>query len=279
MSEKVKNKLVFVTKDSEGKSFELSVKRPNVEQTKELQKVWNKAFNEALASGAILRVKINDFARRQGVWDDVKEKELAKLQKELHGIELKIKMGGKANLSKNKAKELAFRVHEIREAMRELTAGRNDLDGKSAEAQAENERFSYAVYLCTAYPDSGDPYFKDYEDFKARETQAASIDAAKYLAFLTYNLDPNYEGELFENKFLKDYGFVDEKLRLINKEGKLVDREGRLIREDGRFINPKGELIDADGNPVDEEGNYKVEFAPFLEDEEDAVEDKKTVKK
>ncbi len=188
-------------------------------------------------------------------------------------------MGGKAGLTKKKAKELAFRVQELRADMRDLTAGRNDLDAKSAEAQAENERFSYAVYLCTMHPDSGDAFFKDYEDFKARETQTASIDAAKNLAFLTYNLDPNYESELFENKFLKEYGFVDEKLRLINKDGKLVDREGRLIREDGRFINPKGELVDADGTLVDEEGNYKVEFAPFLDDEDEKESVEKPKKK
>lgn len=269
MSEKVKNKLVFTTKDEKDKPLELAVKRPNVEQSKELQKVWNRSFNEALANGAILRARINDVARRQGLWDDDKEKELSTLQKELYEIELKLGKGGNAGLTKKAAKALAFRVREIRVEMRLLTAARNELDGKSAEAQAENEKFSYAVYLCTIYPDTGEKYFKDYEDFKSKENEQVALDAAKYLALLTYNLDPNYESDLFENKFLKTYGFVDEKLRLINKDGKLVDSEGRLIREDGRFINAKNELVDADGNLVDEQGNYKVVFAPFLEDKDE----------
>lgn len=273
MSDKVKNKLVFTTKDTNGKSVDLAVKRPDAEQSKELQKVWNKAFNEALLSKAPLRQKLVDIARQQGLWNDEKEKEVDKLQKELFDIELKLKKGGKAGLTKSGAKKLALRVREIRAEIRDIMSGRNELDSRCAESQAETEKFAHAVAMCTWDANTGDKYFKDYEDFKSRESETAALDAAKYLALLQYNLDPNWEANQFENKFLKDYGFVDDKLRLVNKEGKLVDSQGRLIREDGRFINAKGELVDAEGNPVDEEGNYKVEFAPFLaeEDEEEEV--------
>jgi hypothetical protein len=265
--EKVKNKLVFTTKDGD-KTVELAVKKPDVEQTKELQKFWNAAFQEALTSGAMLRSKLRDEARRQGLWSQKSEDELNKLQKEIFDIELKLSKGGAAGLTKNGGKALALRVKEIRAEIRELTAGINDLELRSAESQADNERFSRAVALCTFDPKTGDKFFKSYEDFKSKEDTQAAFDASRNLAFLTNGLDPNFEAELFENKFLKEYGFVDEKLRLINKDGKLVDSKGRLIREDGRFVNEKNELIDADGNPVDEKGNYKVEFKPFLDDEE-----------
>lgn len=265
--EKIKNKLLFTTKDGD-KTVELAVKRPDVEQTKELQKRWNAAFQEALNSGAMLRPRLRDEARRQGLWTDKNEEELQKLQKEILDIELKIAKGGAAGLTKKKGKEIALRAKEIRLEIRRLTAGINELETKSAESQADNERFALAVCLCTINPKTGDKYFKDYEDFKAKENTDLAYDACKYLAFLTEGLDPNFESELFENKFLKEYGFVDEKLRLINKEGKLVDSKNRPIREDGRYINEKGELIDSDGNLVDEKGNYKVEFKPFLEDEE-----------
>lgn len=270
MSEtKIKNKLVFDTKDSAGKPIKLAVKRADVEQSKELQKVSNRAFNEALQSGAPLRAKINDIARKQNLWDDEKEEAVQKLQKELFANELKLQKGGNAGLSKAGAKKVAIRMREIRNEIRDLTADKNDLDSRSAEAQALAAQFNYAVSVCTINPETGDKYFKDYEDFKARESEQAALDAAKYLALLTYNLDPNYESALVENKFLKEYGFVRDDLRFINKEGKLIDSQGRLIREDGRFINPKGELVDGEGNLVDEEGNYKVDFAPFLPDEEE----------
>ena len=66
---------------------------------------------------------------------------------------------------------------------------------------------------------------------------------------------------------MKQYKFVDDKLRLINKDGKLVDEQGRLIDENGRFINEKGEFVDKDGNLVNSEGDYVVEFTPFLDDD------------
>src|SRR5688500_6065519 len=120
MSEKIKNKLVFDTKDENGKPIKLAVKRPDVEQSRELKKIWNKSFSEALNSGAPVRAKINDIARQQDLWNDEKEAELNKLQKELFGIELKIQKGGAAGLTKNAAKTLALRVREIRAEIRDL---------------------------------------------------------------------------------------------------------------------------------------------------------------
>ena len=68
---------------------------------------------------------------------------------------------------------------------------------------------------------------------------------------MLYDLDPNYDNNLPENKFLKDYSFVNEDLRLVNDDGHLVDSQGRLINEEGRFIayDDKGEeyFIDIDG--------------------------------
>ena len=53
---------------------------------------------------------------------------------------------------------------------------------------------------------------------------------------MLYGLDPDYENNLVENKFLKEFNFVNEDLRFINDDGHLVDSDGRLVNEDGRFI-------------------------------------------
>lgn len=265
MSKDVKNKLVFTTKTQDGKALQLAVKKPDVEQSRELQKVWNVAFNDAIVSKAPVRAKLSAVAREQKLWDDAKDEELKKLQKELFSAEYQFDKGG---IGKNAAKKLALRVKEIREEISQLQRPVNELDSRCAESQAETEKFSHAVALCTFDPETGDKFFKDYADFKARENDTATQDAARYFALLSYNLDPNYESNLFENKFLKSQGFVNEELRLINKQGKLVDQQGRLIREDGRFINEKNELVDGEGKLVDEKGNYKVEFTPFFDDDE-----------
>lgn len=266
MSKTIKNKLVFTTKDTSGKELKLAVRKPNVEESKELQKIYNKAWKDAVDSGAPLRAKVDEVARQQKLWDDEKDKAFKALQTELFESELKLAKGG---ITKKKAKEIALRMSRIRVEMRDLTADRNGLDAVSVEAQAEASKFEHSVFMCTINPDTGDKLFKNLEDFNEKKNEVFTIDASRYMGLLTYNLDPEYENSLPENKFLKEYGFVDEKLRLINDKGELVDSKGRRIREDGRFINEKNELVDLEGNLVDEQGNYKVEFKPFLEDEPD----------
>lgn len=264
-----KNKLVFTTKDSEGNSLELAVKRPDAAKSKTLQKVYNRAYKDALDSGALLRCKIEQIAREQNIWSDEKEADFKKLQKELLDNEIKLLKGGNAGLTKDDAFLIALRMKEIRNEMLLMRSEFNSLDANTAESQAMAEYFNYAVFLCTIYPETGEQYYKNYDEYveDANSSSQIPLDAGRYLSFLLNNTDPDYEKNLVENKFLIKYGYVDEKLRLINKDGYLVDKNGRRIRDDGRFINDKNQLVDAEGNLVDEEGNYIVEFAPFLEPE------------
>ena len=116
------------------------------------------------------------------------------------------------------------------------------------------------------YTDTKEQYFKSYEDYLNRSSDPVAILAAQNLAGMLYGLENDYEDKLPENKFLKQYKFVDSKLRLINKDGHLVDENGRLIDETGRFVNEKGEFVDKDGNLVDNQGDYLLDFKPFLDD-------------
>ncbi len=135
---------------------------------------------------------------------------IKKLQKELFSAEYQFDKGG---IGKNAAKKLALRVKEIREEISQLQKPVNELDSRCAESQAETEKFSHAVAMCTFDPETGDKFFKDYADFKSRENETAVQDAAKYFALLSYNLDPNYESNLFENKFLtKNYDLSTNKV-------------------------------------------------------------------
>jgi hypothetical protein len=117
------------------------------------------------------------------------------------------------------------------------------------------------------YNNNKEPYFKSYEDYNNRSADPVALIAAQNLAGMLYGLENDYEEKLPENKFLKQYKFVDSKLRLVDKDGKLVDERGRLIDENGRFINEKGQFVDKNGNLVDDKGDYLVEFTPFLDDD------------
>jgi len=120
------------------------------------------------------------------------------------------------------------------------------------------------------------------EEYLNRAGEEVSLLGAQNLANMLYGLDNNYESNLPENKFLKKYRFIDDKLRLVDKKGRLIDSDGRLVDENGRFIDENGNFVDKYGNKVDAEGDYIVDTQPFLDDEGKPVildEDKKDEEK
>ena len=247
-----------------GKEVDLAVLRPNAKQRQEAQKVYNKAFREAVESGAILRAKIESVMREQKLWDDHKEAELRKLQAAIGDKERKVRSGG---IKLSEARDLAIQLRRDRAELRSLNSERMSLDNNSAEAQADNPQFNYWVSVCTVHANDGKPYFRSYEEYMTKEDDPAVGPAASALAKIIYNLEDDYEKKLPENQFLVKYKFADETLHLIDKQGRKVDADGRLVDENGRYINEAGQFVDREGNLVDEEGNFLVDEKPFLDDE------------
>jgi hypothetical protein len=246
------------------KDVEFVVKSPSLQDQREATKVYNQAFTEALKSKAVVRAKLDDLLVEQGLWDEAKQQKFAALQDEILDGEKKLSKGG---ISLKAAKDVALNMRVKRAELRDLISVKTNLDTHTAEGQADNSKFNYLVSACVVYKDSNKPYFKDYEDYNNRASDVVALLGAQNLANMLYGLDNDYEDKLPENKFLKQYKFVDDKLRLVNKDGHLVDSEGRLIDENGRYINEKGEFVDKNGNLVDKEGDYIVEFQPFLDDD------------
>jgi len=247
------------------KDVELQVVSPSAADNREANKVYNQAFNDALKSKAIVRARLDDILKEQGLWDDAKQAEYNTLQAKLLESERQLKKGG---ITLATAKEIALQMKRDRETLRELISDRTSLDNHTAEGQADNAKFNYLVYACTAYGDNpSKKYFASYDDYQKRSSELVAIMAAQHVANFVYGLEDDYESKLPENKFLKDYRFVDDSGRLVNKEGKYVDTEGRLIDKNGRYIDEEGNFIDKQGNRVDEEGEYIVEFTPFLDDD------------
>jgi hypothetical protein len=258
----MKTRTFTVTVDN-NKEITLAVRSPSLQDQREATKVYNQAFSEALKAKAVVRAKLDDLLVDQGLWDDSKQTRFNRLQSSILENERKLARGG---ISLNDAKAVAIEMKRLRAELRDLISVKTNLDTHTAEGQADNARFNYLVSACTVYNDSKKPYFNSYEEYLNKSGDTVSILAAQHLAGMLYGLDNDYEEKLPENKFLKQYKFVDDKLRFINKEGKLVDEEGRLLDENGRFINDKGEYVDKDGNLVTLDGEYVVEFKPFLDE-------------
>jgi len=257
----MKTKTFKATVDGVEKEF--LIRSPSLNDQREAQKVYNQAFTDAVKSKSVVRAKLDDLLQDQGLWNDEKQAKFSGLQRELLDGEKKLAKGG---FSLNEAKDLAVKMRKIREDIRDLISVRTSLDNHSAEGQADNARFNYLVSACLVYNDTKQTYFLNMEDYLNRAGEAISILAAQNLANMLYGLDNDYEGTLPENKFLKKYKFVDERLRLIDKKGRFIDSEGRLIDESGRFIDDQGNFVDKFGNRVDEQGDYVVESKPFLDE-------------
>lgn len=251
------------------KNMVLAVRSPSLQDQREATKVYNTAFSDALKAKAVVRAKLDDLLVEQGLWDEVKQNRFNDLQSKILEGEKKLAKGG---ISLSEAKKVALDMRKYREDLRDLIAVKTNLDTHTAEGQADNARFNYLVSVCTVYNDTKKPYFASYDDYNNRAADEVSVLAAQNLASMLYGLEEDYETKLPENKFLKDYKFVDSKLRLVDKQGRLIDEDGRLIDENNRFINEKGEFVDKDGNLVTQTGDYVVDFKPFLDDDGKPVE-------
>ena len=269
------------SKDNNDKDVTVFVKRPSTKEYKNSQIEYNKAFREALEGGAILKKKLGEYMRSQGLWDDAKDSEEKKLLTKIADDEGRLKKGG---ISLSRAKEIALSLRKTRAKFRTLIAERTMLDSNTVEGQADNARFNSLVTLCVLKQDKRTPAFEDLKDYDDQGDQPWAAEAAGELASLIYELDPNYDNTLEENKFLKAYNFANKKNQLVNEDGHpifLDEEEGEeyLVDENLRFIayrtdegyknqDPEDRyFVNKEGKEVTEERELvEDDFEPFLDD-------------
>ena len=257
-------KVKIESTDADGKKKVVAIRSPTPKDRNEAQLHYLKAFRTSLENGAILRQKLEDYLREQGIWDDEKQKRYESIINDISDGERKLSSGG---IKLSEARDVAIAMRQSRFEFRELVAERTGMDTNTAESRADNASFDYLVSVCVVDPDTGKPIFANVDEYQENADQPFMAEAAGKLAEKLYQLDPNYDKSLPENVFLTKYKFADDDLRLINKDGQMVDLDGKLVNKDGRYIDAEGNLIDKDGNPVDEEGNPVVDFSPFLDDD------------
>jgi hypothetical protein len=217
----------------EGQTVKVLLKTPDAGDYRDSQVEYNKAFRKALDSGALLRQKLDDHMKEQGIWSDEKQEKNDEYVNSIQKMEEALQGGG---IKLTEAKDIAIKLRTVRIQFRDFLAEKNNLDQNSVEGQADNARFSELVRLCMLNPATKKPYFPTQADYDSAADQPWVIKAASELAGILYGLDPDYDQKLTENKFLKEFDFVNEELSLINKNGHTVDIDGRLIDEFGRFV-------------------------------------------
>jgi hypothetical protein len=267
-----KNKREFkVEYQKDGKTQEVVcvIKDPTIPEMNEADKIYRSTYNRALREkDAILRIQLVDLLRAQNLWNDEKEAQVKTLRRHLSDGEMSLSKGG---IPLSQMREICLNMRQWRNELAELMTVQNNVDRITVDSQAEDARFDYYVTTCTYYKESGERVWKTIEEYKQSAIPEIAIQAAIRLSTLQHGIDENFEESLLENRRLKEYGFVDDQLRLINKDGHLVDLEGRLIDEFGNFVDKDGNRVDIDGNRIDDDGNLIVEMSPFLDDDGNPV--------
>jgi len=259
------NKLIFSVEQKE-----YAILKPNAQGNENATMEYNRVFSKALQNGALLRERLDEFMRQQGLWDDKKEDDYLGLLKKIDNHQNTLKGGG---IKLSEAKELALEMRGLRGSLQTLISEKNAMDVNTAQGQAENARFNFLLVNSLVYNDTGETVFETVDDYLSdNDDNSVSLAAAENFANFYYGLDQDYEKNLPENKFLSKFKFTDGEGRFLNEEGSLTDYSGRLVNEEGRYIDEDGNFIDVEGNSVDEEGNRIVDEKPFLDEGGNPVE-------
>lgn len=249
----------FTIKESTGKEIKLCVRVPQYEDLESSDKVYAAKIaslvRENVGKRLLLRSQVNDFLKSTGVWTDEDEKKIDQLNNEIDALLGKLRKGG---LKIGEGREIAIETMEKRKDIVRLSSKRQIFDDTTIEAVAETEKMDYLIYSCTVYADSGNSYWDSFEDMKNDKLSDAYRESAMVAYKVIYNVNPEFEKRLPENRWLKKYGFVDNDLNYLDrKTGEKVDRFGKPISELEQSIQKKIDNLQGEIN----------EEQPFLDDD------------
>ena len=215
--------------------------------------------------------------------DEEKAQEERVLTAEILALEKKLYRGdGESKPKLSDGRKLAVQMRNKRLKLRDLIADRISMDENTVEALADNAKFDYLVATCSFYTEGDRPIFANYEDYNKRSSDEVSIAAAQLLAKMIYQLDKNFENNLPENRFLKQFNLIDDAGMLVdpNNQDVFVDANGRRISASGHYLDEDGNRVDVNGEPLDDAGFYALtEYEDDLSEEKKAPAKKTTRKR
>lgn len=256
--ERVKQKDVEVELE-DGDKVKIVVKRPSSQLLTKAQKIGARVWTESVKEGLFTKLTLNEFMKKQGIWNSDKENSQNKITEEIQRLEREIALGVNGRkLKVSEGKEKALQIRRLRNQLRELISEKIGLESNTAEGLSDNAKFNFLVANCTYY-ENGDKVYNNLADYEERADDPVAFSAAAALGEMIYNLDKSYEEGLPENQFLKRFKLVDEDLSLIDKEGNKVDVDGTKVNEKGWLINDDGHRVDREGNLLSDSGQILLQ--------------------
>lgn len=275
----------FTVKEGKGNEVKLAIRKPLYEDYEVAEKIYATKVAALIKESVgrrnlLLRSDLEKFLKEHEIWTPKEEEQLRKLNQEVDKLLNKMRQGG---LKLSEGRELAISVMDKRKEVVRLMSKRQIFDDTTIEAMAESERNDYLVYASTVYADSGRNYWDSFEDMKNDKLSDAYRQAAVVSSQVIYNIDPEFEKNLPENKWLKKYNFIDGELNYVDrKTGEKVDRDGKPVKsleqEAMRQLqNLQGEIVEETPFIDDETGEavpVQAKEEPKEEDKEDTEDTK-----
>jgi len=266
------NRKTFDTIDKDGKPIKLAIIKPTNRLNQDANLAYNLKVSVLIRKGAespdqrlLLRAELENYLSKTGIWTMRDNLKVEALSLEIRAAELQLKKGG---MKISEARQLAIEMSEKRRAILDLHEKRQQFDSATVEAQAENFRFEFLLTKCLVNAETGAQYLRGHDDYINRQTEEAVVAGAKELANIVYNVEENIQISMFEMRWLKEAGLIDDEGRFVNNKGEFVDKNGRSVNEDGVYLDQRGQMVDAHGRAIDEKGNLLIEMAkPFIDDE------------
>ena len=256
---KKKKQVEKTIKKEDGSEIKIIVKKPNNNTIKASDREKAKVWNECLLDNILTKKELDMFMEQRNIWNKDKQDEEQKISKSIGELERKLYRGEKGKRpSVSRGKELALEMREKRLELLTLISERNALQENTAESLADNAKFDYLIACCTFKEDGTTPVFKTLDEYNENNDNDLAFAAGSALGELMYNLDPDFEMTLPENKFLKKFDLIDKEGALCDTEGKKVDLDGKSIDENGYYLDDDGNRVDKFGNPLTDDGEYEM---------------------
>jgi hypothetical protein len=174
---------------------------PTARELTDAKAAYTMAFRKSIEAGAYLRKAFDQVLEDQGLWSAEKTKKISSLQFLLAKLERKL--NSKIKLSE--AKDVAKQLTKARNDLRELVYERTALDDRTSEGQAEQARLEYLCSVCTLDQITRKPVFASVLDMNDSDPDLVSVCLDK-VAALVYEVDPDFESKLPEQKFFTRFG-------------------------------------------------------------------------
>ena len=218
-----------ITKE-DGTKVEIYVRKPTNGELTRAEKVRVKSWSKFKSDPDIMsKIQLNRYLEDRGIWDKVKEKEKADLEKTISELQENLTRPGKKRVKLSEARNTAIELRKKRIEYRELISEKIELESNTTESLADNARFDYLVTCCTFYKDSDEKVYNSVGDYENDSTDTA-FTAAAALGQLLYNLTDSFEATLPENEFLLKQNLAEEKsLALIDFDGNYVDEDFNVV--------------------------------------------------